>query len=69
MQIPGGVFADRGDEVQFFPYDAYLAHSPCDVDWVVQELLPFLEGENDLKVFLEERDAIPGSVLADNITK
>nr|ARQ14827.1 toll-like recptor 9 [Oncomelania hupensis] len=60
-QIPG--------ETQLHTYDVYLAHSPCDIDWIMADLLPLLEGEHGLKVFLEERDTVPGSVKIDNYTK
>ena len=51
------------------PYDVYVAHSTADSDWVVQELLPFLEGELGLKVFVEERDSIPGTCVFDSIPR
>lgn len=60
---------DDGANIPFFRYDAYLAHSPRDIDWIMAELLALLEGEHDLKVFLEERDTIPGSVIVDNYSR
>jgi hypothetical protein len=36
------------------------------VDWIVAELLPLLEAEHGLRVFLEERDEVAGSVRVDN---
>lgn len=60
---------EDGTEIRLFSYDAYLAHSGNDLDWTMKELLPYLEGERGLKVFLEERDSVPGTVIADNISR
>ncbi|XP_076467531.1 toll-like receptor 2 type-2 [Babylonia areolata] len=68
VQVPGGLLTENGDQVAMFPYDAYLAHSPKDLDWVVDTLLPIVEGEHGLKVFVEERDSAPGAIL-DNIAR
>lgn len=60
--------ADGGEGLPLFNYDVYLAHSSGDLEWVNDELLPLLEGEHRLKVFLEERDT-EGGTIADNIAR
>ena len=60
---------EDGREIRLFTYDAYLAHSTKDLDWIMTELLDFLEKERGLKVFLEERDSQAGAVIMDNINK
>ncbi|KAK7097590.1 hypothetical protein V1264_004541 [Littorina saxatilis] len=67
-QVPGGLLTG-GEAVEFFPFDAYLAHSAQDLDWIHDELLPLVEVEHGLRLFVEERDSIPGSLIVDNITK
>ncbi|XP_070188971.1 toll-like receptor 1 [Littorina saxatilis] len=47
-----------------FRYDLYLAHSADDLDWINEELLPLLEREHGLAVFVEERDTVGGAVAA-----
>ncbi|XP_070189128.1 toll-like receptor 6 [Littorina saxatilis] len=54
--------------IQLFQYDVYLAHSAEDLDWINEELLPLLEEEHKLAVFVEERDTNGGTV-ADNIPR
>ena len=49
-------------------YDIYLAHSADDLDWITDQLLPLLEEEHGLKVFVESRDGEPG-VKAENIAR
>ena len=62
LQIPGG------EATECFKYDIYLAHSADDLDWVGEELLPLLEGERGLKVFVEARDGEMGN-MAENIPR
>lgn len=54
--------------IQLFQYDVYLAHSADDLDWINEELLPLLEEEHGLAVFVEERDTVGGTV-AENIPR
>ena len=56
------------EATECFKYDIYLAHSADDLDWVGEELLPLLEGERGLKVFVEARDGEMGN-MADNISR
>ncbi|XP_076451421.1 toll-like receptor 6 [Babylonia areolata] len=50
-------------------FDVYLAYSSADLQWVCEELLPLLEGEHGLRAFLHDRDTVPGTVMAENITR
>ena len=57
-----------GEATQPFKYDIYLAHSVLDMDWIAVELLPLLEEEQGMKVFVETRDGALG-VMAENIAR
>ncbi|KAK7485922.1 hypothetical protein BaRGS_00022788, partial [Batillaria attramentaria] len=63
-QEPG----EEGEAIPVFRYDVYLAHSAQDLDWIVEELMPVLEGEHGLTVCVEERDMTCGPI-ADNIVR
>ncbi|XP_070198249.1 toll-like receptor 3 isoform X4 [Littorina saxatilis] len=69
IRFPGGPVTEEGETVQVFRFDAYLAHSAQDLDWIHDELLPLLEGEHGLRLFVEERDSIAGNVILDIITR
>nr|KAG5709803.1 hypothetical protein BaRGS_032627 [Batillaria attramentaria] len=51
-----------------FRYDVFVAYAEEDVDWVMGELLPVLEGEWGLRVCIHQRDFIPGKHIIDNIS-
>nr|KAG5698857.1 hypothetical protein BaRGS_019709 [Batillaria attramentaria] len=59
---------EEGEAIPVFRYDVYLAHSAQDLDWIFEELMPLLEGEHGLTVFVEERDTTCGTI-ADNIVR
>ncbi|KAM6908368.1 uncharacterized protein PEZ65_016656 [Lycodopsis pacificus] len=49
-------------------YDAFVSYNTHDEPWVIRELLPKLEGEQDWKLCLHHRDFEPGKPIIDNIT-
>uniref|UniRef100_A0A8C9AAE0 TIR domain-containing protein n=1 Tax=Prolemur simus TaxID=1328070 RepID=A0A8C9AAE0_PROSS len=59
------------DEGKNFLYDVFVSHCRQDQGWVVQELLPTLEGCPPagwgLRICLPERDFEPGKDVADNV--
>ncbi|MBZ3889926.1 Toll-like receptor 12 [Sciurus carolinensis] len=61
----------RKHEGKNFLYDVYVSHCRQDQGWVVQELLPALEGcppdDQGLRLCLPERDFEPGKDVADNV--
>ncbi|XP_061170082.1 toll-like receptor 2 type-2 [Saccostrea echinata] len=54
-----------GDE---FAYDVFLAYNSNDRIWVISELIPKLEKEENLKLCLHDRDFQVGKLIVDNIT-
>ncbi|XP_004449803.2 toll-like receptor 12 [Dasypus novemcinctus] len=65
-----GLKGQRGESKKFF-YDVFVSHCREDQGWVVQELLPALEGcppaGRGLRLCLPERDFEPGKDVADNV--
>nr|KAG5690861.1 hypothetical protein BaRGS_028893 [Batillaria attramentaria] len=51
-----------------FRYDLFVAYAEEDVDWVLEELLPVLEGQWGLRLCIHQRDFIPGKHIIDNIS-
>ncbi|XP_028289888.1 toll-like receptor 13 [Gouania willdenowi] len=51
-----------------YQYDAFVSYNTHDELWVVQELLPKLEGEQGWKLCLHHRNFEPGKPIIDNIT-
>ncbi|XP_071340766.1 toll-like receptor 13 isoform X2 [Trachinotus anak] len=49
-------------------YDAFISYNTHDEPWVVQELLPKLEGEQGWRLCLHHRDFEPGKPIIENIT-
>ncbi|XP_056220478.1 toll-like receptor 13 [Seriola aureovittata] len=49
-------------------YDAFISYNTHDEPWVVQELLPKLEGDQGWRLCLHHRDFEPGKPIIDNIT-
>ncbi|XP_040921905.1 toll-like receptor 13 [Toxotes jaculatrix] len=49
-------------------YDAFISYNTHDEPWVIEELLPKLEGEQGWKLCLHHRDFQPGKPIIDNIT-
>ncbi|XP_075936667.1 LOW QUALITY PROTEIN: toll-like receptor 13 [Anarhichas minor] len=49
-------------------YDAFVSYNTHDEPWVIRELLPKLEGEQDWRLCLHHRDFEPGKPIIDNIT-
>jgi hypothetical protein len=52
---------------QIHIYDVFISYCDADRDWVLQQLLPSLENDNQLRVCLHERDFQPGYGILDNI--
>ncbi|XP_016075250.1 PREDICTED: toll-like receptor 12 [Miniopterus natalensis] len=57
----------RKGEGKRFLYDVFVSHCRQDQAWVLQELLPTLEGSQGLRLCLPERDFEPGKDVADNV--
>ncbi|KAE8279675.1 Toll-like receptor 13 Precursor [Larimichthys crocea] len=49
-------------------YDAFISYNTHDEPWVIQELLPKLEGEQGWRLCLHHRDFEPGKPIIENIT-
>ncbi|KAG7231271.1 hypothetical protein INR49_012102 [Caranx melampygus] len=49
-------------------YDAFISYNTHDEPWVIQELLPKLEGDQGWRLCLHHRDFEPGKPIIDNIT-
>ncbi|KAL4218406.1 hypothetical protein ACF0H5_023142 [Mactra antiquata] len=50
-------------------YDAFVAYSQNDSDWVTGKLLPILETEYEYKLCIHERDFGVGAYINDNIVQ
>ncbi|XP_067314325.1 toll-like receptor 13 [Pseudorasbora parva] len=50
-----------------FQYDAFISYNVQEEPWVMEELVPKLEGEYGLKLCLHHRDFQPGKAIIDNI--
>ncbi|XP_067674940.1 toll-like receptor 4 [Haliotis asinina] len=50
-----------------FPNDAYIAYSEDDYRYVCHTVRRILENQNGLKLFLKDRDTIPGGQIAEDI--
>ncbi|XP_071174736.1 toll-like receptor 2 [Mytilus edulis] len=48
-----------------YMYDAYVSYEDRSVTWIQEFLLPKIEDEWGLKVFLHDRDILPGDLTAD----
>uniref|UniRef100_A0A668TJJ7 TIR domain-containing protein n=1 Tax=Oreochromis aureus TaxID=47969 RepID=A0A668TJJ7_OREAU len=49
-------------------YDAFISYNTHDEPWVIDKLLPKLEGEQGWRLCLHHRDFEPGKPIIDNIT-
>lgn len=58
----------KGEGKRFF-YDIFVSHCRQNQAWVVQELLPALEGRQGLRLCLPEQDFEPGKDVADNMVE
>ncbi|XP_078267229.1 toll-like receptor 22 [Rhinoraja longicauda] len=50
-----------------YMYDAFVSYNTHDEQWVLDQLLPNLEGNNEYKLCLHHRDFEPGKPIIDNI--
>ena len=50
-----------------FTYDVFVSSAEEDEDWVLEELLPTLEGRLGLRVCFHKRDFVPGKNILNNI--
>lgn len=58
----------RTQQQQFgFQYDAFISYNVHDEPWVMEELLPNLEGKQGWRLCLHHRDFQPGKSITDNI--
>ncbi|PVD39146.1 hypothetical protein C0Q70_01774 [Pomacea canaliculata] len=55
------------EQLRHFTNDVFVSYSEEDRKWVMQELLPVVEGEWNLRACVHERDFIPGKHIVDNI--
>ncbi|XP_025089263.1 toll-like receptor 2 type-2 [Pomacea canaliculata] len=54
-------------QLRHFTYDVFVGYAEEDRKWVMQELLPVVEGQWNLRACVHERDFIPGKHIVDNI--
>ncbi|TRY95598.1 hypothetical protein DNTS_018377 [Danionella cerebrum] len=54
------------DQEEKYKYDAFVSYNSADEDWVMEELLPNLEGAS-FRLCLHHRDFEPGRDIVDNI--
>ncbi|XP_026772609.3 toll-like receptor 1 [Pangasianodon hypophthalmus] len=64
----------RPEDLEGVRYHAFISYSQRNANWVIDQLLPKLEGEdsttqNGLRVCHHERDFIPGRPILDNILR
>ncbi|XP_041359237.1 toll-like receptor 3 [Gigantopelta aegis] len=52
-----------------YTYDVCVIYCEEDLEWIIQEMLPFLEDTKGLKLCVEERDFIPGKPMIDSIAE
>nr|AAI63527.1 Toll-like receptor 22 [Danio rerio] len=57
----------RNQSGQTFQYDAFISYNTLDEAWVMEELIPKLEGEQGWRLCLHHRDFEPGRPIIDNI--
>ncbi|XP_027009246.2 toll-like receptor 22 [Tachysurus fulvidraco] len=57
----------RMHQQQGYKYDAFISYNARDEAWVIDELLPHLEGEQGWRLCLHHRDFEPGRPIIDNI--
>ncbi|XP_059415605.1 toll-like receptor 13 [Carassius carassius] len=50
-----------------FQYDAFISYNALEEQWVLEELVPKLEGQHGLRLCLHHRDFQPGKAIIDNI--
>ncbi|XP_025089286.1 toll-like receptor 2 [Pomacea canaliculata] len=54
-------------QLRHFTYDVFVGYAEEDRKWVMQELLPVVEGQWNLRACVHERDFVPGKHIVDNI--
>ncbi|ESO86486.1 hypothetical protein LOTGIDRAFT_78088, partial [Lottia gigantea] len=52
-----------------YEYDVFVSYSAEDGNWVWDQLAPRLEGEDNLKLCVHERDFAAGRLIIDNIVE
>lgn len=57
----------KGRQDGRYMYDAFVSYNTHDEQWVLNQLLPNLEGDNECKLCLHHRDFEPGKAIIDNI--
>lgn len=50
-----------------YRYDLFVSYAEEDMSWILQHLLPTLEGGQGLRLCIHQRDFIPGQNIVDNI--
>ncbi|CAC5412843.1 unnamed protein product [Mytilus coruscus] len=51
-----------------YKYDAFISYADEDTDFVVKEIIPNLERDENMKLCIHQRDFIPGQEITQNIT-
>lgn len=51
-----------------FEQDAFISYAKSNSSFINNCMIPFLEGQHDLKLWIADRNSIPGTSLAENIT-
>ncbi|PVD39143.1 hypothetical protein C0Q70_01771 [Pomacea canaliculata] len=59
--------SSQGRQLRDFTYDIFVGYAAEDKKWVMQELLPVVEGQWNLRACVHERDFVPGKHIVDNI--
>lgn len=57
----------RGNKNHEFQYDAFISYNVREEPWVMEELVPNLEGQHGMKLCIHHRDFQPGKAIIDNI--
>ncbi|XP_052079311.1 toll-like receptor 4 [Mytilus californianus] len=51
-----------------YKYDAFISYANEETDFVVKEILPNLECNDNMKLCVHQRDFLPGQIITQNIT-
>ena len=53
---------------RLFERDAFISYAKTEAAFIKEKLVPSLEGDHDLKVWVADRDAMAGASIAENLT-
>ncbi|XP_006799327.2 toll-like receptor 13 [Neolamprologus brichardi] len=68
MEIDDPLWRPLQEKEDPHQYDAFISYNTHDEPWVIDTLLPKLEGEQGWRLCLHHRDFEPGKPIIDNIT-